>query len=203
MASPYRTDLLPASPNLSPWQRQAFRAHRGPPSHHTPGPNRLLSWRAPVNGEVPALQEEDDVEEDEDLAEAEALANARMDMMGGADANGHGGGEEDGDANMESAVVLHEDKKYYPTAEEVFGAGTETLVMEEDAQPLEVGGCTRVGLDMRNGSACMHAWGVVLRSGVGFAASVQARRVSMHAWGGPAERCWYRRPPLLCCLAAC
>ena len=78
------------------------------------------------------------MEEDEDLAEAEALANARMDMMGGAGANGHADEGEDGDANMESAVVLHEDKKYYPTAEEVFGAGTETLVMEEDAQPLEV-----------------------------------------------------------------
>lgn len=36
-------------------------------------------------------------------------------------------------------VVLHEDKKYYPTAEETYGEGTETLVMEEDAQPLEVG----------------------------------------------------------------
>ena len=35
--------------------------------------------------------------------------------------------------------MLHEDKKYYPTAEETFGAETETLVMEEDAQPLEVG----------------------------------------------------------------
>ena len=38
----------------------------------------------------------------------------------------------------ENAVVLHEDKKYYPTAEEVYGKETETLVMEEDAQPLEV-----------------------------------------------------------------
>jgi hypothetical protein len=36
------------------------------------------------------------------------------------------------------AVVLHEDKKYYPTAEEIYGAEVETLVMEEDAQPLEV-----------------------------------------------------------------
>lgn len=36
------------------------------------------------------------------------------------------------------AVVLHEDKKYYPTAEETYGGETETLVMEEDAQPLEV-----------------------------------------------------------------
>jgi hypothetical protein len=36
-------------------------------------------------------------------------------------------------------VVLHEDKKYYPSAEEVYGQETETLVMDEDAQPLEVG----------------------------------------------------------------
>ena len=36
------------------------------------------------------------------------------------------------------AVVLHEDKKYYPTAQEVYGKETETLVMDEDAQPLEV-----------------------------------------------------------------
>lgn len=35
-------------------------------------------------------------------------------------------------------MVLHEDKKYYPTAQEVYGPETETLVMEEDAQPLEV-----------------------------------------------------------------
>lgn len=33
-------------------------------------------------------------------------------------------------------VVLHEDKKYYPTAVEVYGPGVETLVEEEDAQPL-------------------------------------------------------------------
>ncbi|EFN60133.1 hypothetical protein CHLNCDRAFT_56589 [Chlorella variabilis] len=36
------------------------------------------------------------------------------------------------------AVVLHEDKKYYPTAEETYGKETEALVQEEDAQPLEV-----------------------------------------------------------------
>lgn len=35
-------------------------------------------------------------------------------------------------------VVLHEDKNYYPTAEEVYGKDTETLVKEEDTQPLEV-----------------------------------------------------------------
>jgi U5 small nuclear ribonucleoprotein component len=33
------------------------------------------------------------------------------------------------------AVVLYEDKKFYPTAEEVYG-DVETLVQEEDTQPL-------------------------------------------------------------------
>jgi hypothetical protein len=34
------------------------------------------------------------------------------------------------------AVILHEDKQYYPSASEVYGEGVETLVQEEDAQPL-------------------------------------------------------------------
>ena len=33
-------------------------------------------------------------------------------------------------------MVLHEDKKYYPSHEEVYGPGVETLVEEEDTQPL-------------------------------------------------------------------
>ena len=40
---------------------------------------------------------------------------------------------EDGPSN---AVVLHEDKQYYPTAEQVYGRDVETMVQEEDAQPL-------------------------------------------------------------------
>jgi hypothetical protein len=43
----------------------------------------------------------------------------------------HRGGDE-GD----SAIVLHEDKQYYPSADEVYG-DAETLVMEEDAQTIE------------------------------------------------------------------
>ena len=35
-----------------------------------------------------------------------------------------------------NAVVLHEDKQYYPTAQQVYGEDVETLVQEEDAQPL-------------------------------------------------------------------
>ena len=47
--------------------------------------------------------------------------------------------EEDEDTGPSSMqVVLHEDKKYYPSAEETYGADVESLVMEEDAQPLEV-----------------------------------------------------------------
>lgn len=43
--------------------------------------------------------------------------------------------EQDDDHN-EMQVVLHEDKKYYPTAEEVYGPEVETIVQEEDNQPL-------------------------------------------------------------------
>ncbi|OBZ78639.1 U5 small nuclear ribonucleoprotein component [Grifola frondosa] len=37
---------------------------------------------------------------------------------------------------IHNAVILHEDKQYYPSAGEVYGADVETLVQEEDAQPL-------------------------------------------------------------------
>lgn len=41
--------------------------------------------------------------------------------------------DDDGPSN---AVILHEDKQYYPTAQQVYGQDVETLVQEEDAQPL-------------------------------------------------------------------
>lgn len=40
------------------------------------------------------------------------------------------------DEAASNAVVLHEDKVYYPSAAEVFGQDVETLVQEEDAQPI-------------------------------------------------------------------
>eukprot|EP00879_Flechtneria_rotunda_P021406 GHRR01022563.1.p1 GENE.GHRR01022563.1~~GHRR01022563.1.p1 ORF type:complete len:373 (+),score=133.83 GHRR01022563.1:229-1347(+) len=60
------------------------------------------------------------------MEEAERAADARMGFT-----------SVDDDAEPSTAIVLAEDKKYYPTAEETFGPETETLVMEEDAQPLE------------------------------------------------------------------
>ncbi|CAG0897093.1 unnamed protein product [Cyprideis torosa] len=44
--------------------------------------------------------------------------------------------EEGRAANQEMSIVLHEDKKYYPSSEEVYGPDVETIVQEEDAQPL-------------------------------------------------------------------
>lgn len=50
--------------------------------------------------------------------------------------------EEDEDQNIDDekvsrAVVLHEDKRYYPTSLEVYGPDVETIVQEEDAQALD------------------------------------------------------------------
>ncbi|KAL9643539.1 hypothetical protein ABK040_010153 [Willaertia magna] len=41
------------------------------------------------------------------------------------------------DGNRQNAIVLHEDKEYYPSAEEVYGEEVETLVEDEDRQTLE------------------------------------------------------------------
>ncbi|KAL1903240.1 hypothetical protein Sste5346_000525 [Sporothrix stenoceras] len=40
------------------------------------------------------------------------------------------------DEGPSNAVILHEDKQYYPTAAQVYGTEVEALVQEEDAQPL-------------------------------------------------------------------
>ncbi|EJC98753.1 P-loop containing nucleoside triphosphate hydrolase protein [Fomitiporia mediterranea MF3/22] len=40
------------------------------------------------------------------------------------------------DELVHNAVILHEDKQYYPSAQDVYGADVETIVQEEDAQPL-------------------------------------------------------------------
>lgn len=48
--------------------------------------------------------------------------------------------DEDGNVDDEPAplaVVLHEDKRYYPLAQEVYGPDVETIVQEEDTQALD------------------------------------------------------------------
>ena len=57
---------------------------------------------------------------------------------GGGGAGGGGGGGAmvvHGAASLESAIVLQEDKKFYPEAREVY-PDAETLVQDEDTQPL-------------------------------------------------------------------
>ncbi|KAG5673773.1 hypothetical protein PVAND_003793 [Polypedilum vanderplanki] len=43
----------------------------------------------------------------------------------------------DDEEKTSKAIVLHEDKRYYQTALEVYGPDVETIVQEEDAQPLD------------------------------------------------------------------
>ncbi|CAJ0940336.1 unnamed protein product [Ranitomeya imitator] len=60
----------------------------------------------------------------------------RMEMAEEDDDDEYMGDADEDRTGME--VVLHEDKKYYPTAEEVYGPEVETIVQEEDTQPLTV-----------------------------------------------------------------
>ncbi|CAG9465100.1 unnamed protein product [Pedinophyceae sp. YPF-701] len=81
----------------------------------------------------PELSGSESEEEDEQEA-----SPARSPAAAAMSEDGDGGDDGEGDDGPGTAVVLHEDKKFYPTAEEVYGPGTEALVMEEDAQPIEV-----------------------------------------------------------------
>ncbi|KAH8926680.1 putative 116 kDa u5 small nuclear ribonucleoprotein component [Atractiella rhizophila] len=83
----------------------------------------------------------------EELEEAQTQKDARrrfeeglMEVEEDEPMDGRGGGgmslmqvDEPGPSNQ---VVLHDDKKYYSTLEETYGPDVETLVQEEDAQPL-------------------------------------------------------------------
>lgn len=80
-------------------------------------------------------EEEAAVLEEDQGATASAMD---IDEPDGLQQNGDAYEVEDIDQDFNTQIVLHEDKKYYPSAEEVYGQQTETLVMEEDAQPLEV-----------------------------------------------------------------
>jgi len=70
--------------------------------------------------------DDDDEEEEEDQDEDEDYDREDEDDMD-QDAMESGG---------DMQVVLHEDKKYYPTPEEIYGPEVETIVQEEDTQPL-------------------------------------------------------------------
>ena len=68
-------------------------------------------------------------------AAAAAAATDGMDDGGGGDDSG-GLAENADDGSNNNAIVLHEDKQFYPDASEVY-PDAETLLMEEDAQGIE------------------------------------------------------------------
>jgi len=70
-------------------------------------------------------------EEEEEEEEAEAVW---MDEGHGESSEGQVVAMEQ-DSEKQQAIVLFEDKKFYPSAEEVYGEA-ETLVQDEDTQPL-------------------------------------------------------------------
>lgn len=76
-------------------------------------------------------------EDDEDIAgkpTEEAVASGDEDTAAAAS---NGWLTAANDVDMDNQIVLAEDKKYYPTAEEVYGEDVETLVMDEDELSLE------------------------------------------------------------------
>ncbi|KAF2750876.1 116 kda u5 small nuclear ribonucleoprotein-like protein component [Sporormia fimetaria CBS 119925] len=75
-------------------------------------------------------ESEDDVQTNGDAADAYVLDG---DAQEEEEANDQQLMEVDGPSN---AVILHEDKQYYPSASDVYGPDVEVLVQEEDAQPL-------------------------------------------------------------------
>ncbi|KAL8234968.1 hypothetical protein R6Q59_021068 [Mikania micrantha] len=90
-----------------------------------------------IGPEIESDQESDREDEDEDLQEK--LEAERADSDEDNAAVGPNGWLTTGeDVDMDNQIVLAEDKKYYPTAEEVYGDEVETLVMDEDEQPLEL-----------------------------------------------------------------
>lgn len=73
----------------------------------------------------------DDPLDDDAMDDDEAMSAVGA-ALGEAGDDGAGGGDKSA-----RAVVLHEDKRYYPSALEVYGPDVETIVQEEDAQPLD------------------------------------------------------------------
>ncbi|KAG8471537.1 hypothetical protein CXB51_036737 [Gossypium anomalum] len=80
---------------------------------------------------------EGEEEEDEDLPDRHVQEEGEQSDGEAPDRVSNGWITAANDVDMDNQIVLAEDKKYYPTAEEVYGEDVETLVMDEDEQPLE------------------------------------------------------------------
>ena len=88
-----------------------------------------------IGPEIESDHESDRDDEDEELPDRPIEDEEQSDGEGAT--NGWVTTTTTNDVDMDNQIVLAEDKKYYPTAEEVYGGDVETLVMDEDEQPLE------------------------------------------------------------------
>ena len=99
-------------------------------------------------GPLSDSESEDEQQQSEELL-SERPVGAHADADGGSANDANDAVNDDAEAHNENgalvmqvdepasnAIVLHEDKVYYPSAAEVYGDDVETLVQEEDAQPL-------------------------------------------------------------------
>ena len=79
-----------------------------------------------------------EIDSDEDDDGAPEIEDGDEDDEEDEDEGGGGDAMDDEEPTGEDdmRVVLHEDKKYYPTAIEVYGEEVETTVQEEDTQPI-------------------------------------------------------------------
>ncbi|CAF1145985.1 unnamed protein product [Rotaria sordida] len=81
--------------------------------------------------------ESDEEDDEQQNGYRQELANVDQTSDMEDDGDEAGGEDEAIDvSNLSTAVVLHEDKKYYPSAIEVYGPDVETVVQEEDTQAL-------------------------------------------------------------------
>ncbi|CAE7221295.1 EFTUD2 [Symbiodinium sp. CCMP2592] len=79
-----------------------------------------------------------DIDDDEDEEDDDLLGGIDEEEKGKGDDDGTGVGDvpmEGVEASGDRQIILHEDKKYYPDAEELYG-DAEALVQMEDTQPL-------------------------------------------------------------------
>ncbi|CAF4414494.1 unnamed protein product [Rotaria sp. Silwood2] len=81
--------------------------------------------------------ESDEEDDEQQNGYRQELANVDQTSDMEDDGDEAGGEDEAIDvSNLSTAVVLHEDKKYYPSALELYGPDVETVVQEEDTQAL-------------------------------------------------------------------
>ncbi|KAJ7109811.1 Calreticulin family-domain-containing protein [Mycena epipterygia] len=81
-----------------------------------------------------------DSDEEEEITQQQFVPQSQAAPLEGYDDDPMQGTEENAlmemDEPVHNAVILHEDKQYYPSASDVYGPDVETMVQEEDAQPL-------------------------------------------------------------------